>query len=175
MTTKNTESATNTMESTMESATNQIQSLFNPQGNKDIFETWARMSERMTAIIVEAGTKSTDIMSGTTKEALSNLADATQVCDEPADYSKAYSDLAQKQMDLLQRTAKEVGEVTQKAGTEATELASEASEEMSDKVAKKVKDAADKGAETAKDATDKAAATAKDAADKSDSTAKKAA
>ncbi len=160
MTKQNTTSATEAMES----VTNQIQSLFKPQGNQDIFKTWARMSERMTAIIVEAGTQSTDIMSGTTKEALSNLADATQVRDEPADYSKAYSDFAQKQMDLLQRTAKEVGEVTQKAGTEATELASKASEEMSDKVTAK-----------AEDATDKAAATAKDAADKSGSTAKKAA
>ena len=156
-----------------ESIANQMQNLFNPQGNQDMFKTWARMSERMTAIVVEAGTQSTDIMSNATKEALSNLGEATQVRDEPADYNKAYSEFAQKQMDLLTRTAQEVGEVTQKAGTEAKELASEAGEEMSDKVAESTKRLTDKGAETAKDTAEKAAATAKDASDKASSTAKK--
>ncbi len=162
MTKQNTPSATNAMET----VANQIQSLFNPQGNQDIFKTWARMSERMTAIVVEAGTQSTDIMSNTTKEALSNLADATQVRDEPAEYSKAYSDFAQKQMDLLTRAAQDVGEVTQKAGTEATSLASKASEELKDEVAAKADDATDKAAATAKHATDKATETTKDATEK---------
>lgn len=149
---------------TIESVANQIQSLFNPQGNQDVFKTLARMSENMTAIVVEAGTRSTDIMSNATKEAFSNLGEAAQVRDEPADYSKAYSDFAQKQMDILTRAAQAVGEVTQKAGTDTKELASRAGEEMSDKVAETGKRFADKGAEAAKGAADKAASTAKKSA-----------
>ncbi len=160
---------------TTESVVNQIQGLFNPQGNQDIFKTWARMSERMTAIVVEAGTRSTDIMSNTTKEALSNLGAATQVRDDPADYTKAYGDFAQKQMDLLTRTAQDVGEVTQKAGTETTELASKTGKEMSDKVTANTKDATSKATANAKDGADKGAKASKDAADKASSTAKKAA
>jgi len=141
-----------------ESAINDIQSLFNPQGGQDIIKTMASMNERMTAIFVEVGTRSVEIMSNTAKVALSNLGEATQVRDDPADYAKAYSDFAQKQMDLMTRTAQDVGEVTQKAGTETKELASEAGEEMSDKVAANAKEATDKITSAAKDAADKGTA-----------------
>jgi len=150
-----------------ESAINDIQSLFNPQGGQDIIKTMASMNERMTAIFVEVGTRSVEIMSNTAKVALSNLGEATQVRDDPADYAKAYSDFAQKQMDLMTRTAQDVGEVTQKAGTETKELASEAGEEMSDKVAANAKEATDKITSAAKDAADKGTA------DKAGSTSKK--
>lgn len=132
------------------SAVNDIQSLYNPQGNQDLIKMWGSMNERMTAIFVEAGTRSIEIVSNTTKEALSNLGEATQVRDDPADYAKAYSDFAQKQMDLLTRTAQDVNDVTQKAGTEASELASEAGEELSEKTAAKTKDLTEKAASAAK-------------------------
>lgn len=153
MTTQNTESAANT-----------IQSFFNPQGGQDIIKTMASMNERMTSIFVEAGTRSVEIMGNTAKEALSNLGEATQVRDDPADYAKAYSDFAQKQMDLLTRTVQNVGEVTQKAGTETKELASEAGEEMSDKVKASAKETTDKITSAAKDAADKAGSTTKKSA-----------
>lgn len=153
MTTKNTQTAAN-----------QIQSLFNMQGNQDVFKTWASMNERLTAIVAEAGTRSIDIMSTTAKEALSNLTEATQVREEMADYGKAYSDLAQKQMDLLKRSAQEIGEVTKEAGTETTELAKKAGEELSDNVAANVDGAADKVTDKVKGAVDKAGSAAKKAA-----------
>ena len=178
MATQNTKSATNDMKS----AANDIQSMFDPQGYQNVFKTWASMNERMTSIIVEAGTRSINIMSDTAKKSLSNLSEATQVRDEPADYSRAYSDFAQKQMNLLQRSAQDVGDVTKEAGTEATELASKAGEKLSDEVAANAKDAADKadkaGSATKKvskaseDAAEKAAANAKDAADKANVNAK---
>ncbi len=158
-----------------ESAVNDIQSLFNPQGNQDAIKMMASMTERMTSIFVEAGTKSVEIMSKMAKEALSNLGEATQVRDNPADYANAYSDLAQKQMDLMTRAAQDVGEVTQKAGTETKELASEAGEEVSDKLAANTKEATDKITSAAKDAAEKGTANAKDAADKAGSAAKKSA
>lgn len=127
-----------------ETAANQIQSLFNMQSNQDVLKTWASMNERLTAIAAEAGTRSIDIMSTTAKEALSNLTEATQVREELADYGKAYSDLAQKQMDLLKRSAQEIGDVTKGAGTETTELAKKAGEELSAKVDASVDGAADK-------------------------------
>ena len=136
----------------IEAAANQMQNLFRPLGNQDMLKTFANMNERITAIIVEAGTRSIDIMSETTKESLSNLSEATQVRDELADYSKAYSEFAQKQMDLLKRSAQEIGEVARMAGTETTELTSNAGEELGDKVAAKVDVAADKAGSAAKKA-----------------------
>ena len=126
------------------SAATEIQSLFNPQGNQDVIKMWASMNERLTAIFVDAGTQSIDILGNTTKEALSNLSEVMQVREEPTDYAKAYRDFAQKQADLMMRTAQDVGDVTQNAGAETTELASKAGEKLSDKVAASTKDAVDK-------------------------------
>lgn len=152
---------------------NNIQSLFNPQGNQDAIKMMASMNERMTAIFVEAGTRSVEIMSNTAKEALSNLGEATQVQNDPAEYAKAYGEFAQKQIELMTRTAQGIGEVTQKAGTETKELASEAGEEMSGKIEANAREATDKMTSAAKDVADKTTAHAKDAADKSGSAAKK--
>ncbi len=142
-------------------AMSDIQSLFNPKGGQDLIKSMASMNQRMTEIFIEAGTRSVEIMSNTAKEALSNLGEATQVREDPADYAKVYSGFAQKQVDLMTRTAQDVGEVTQKVGTATKELASEAGEEMSDKVAANAKEATDKVTSTAKDAADKAGSASK--------------
>ena len=112
------------------SATTDIQNMFDPKGYQDVFKTWASTTERMTAIAVEAATRSTDIASDAAKETFSNLRDVTTVRDEAADYGKAYSDFVQKQAELFTRTAKSYAEVTQNSAHEATELASEAGQEL---------------------------------------------
>ena len=134
------------------SAANDIQSLFDPKGYQDVFKTWASTTERMTAIAVEAATRSTDIASDTAKETFSNLRDVTTVRDEPADYGKAYSDFVQKQMDLTMRAAQGFADVNQKAGTETTDLATKTGEEIADKVGANVNDAAEKAGSAAKKA-----------------------
>ena len=146
-----------------------LKGMFNLQGYQNILKTWASMNERMTSIFVEAGTRSVDIMSEKTKEALSNLREVTQVRDEPAEYTQAYSDFAQKQVDLLKSVAEEVGKVTQQVGTETKELASEAGQELNDKITANVKGAADKVASNVENVADKAST----AAEKSASVAKK--
>ena len=152
-----------------------IQSLFDPKGSQDLFETMASMNERMTAIFVDAGTRSVEIMTATTKQSLSNLRDVAQVREEPADYAKAYSEFAQKQMDLLKRSAQDVGEVTQKAGTETQELTSEVGEEVNGKVAASAKEAGEKFTANAKEASERLTASTKEATGKFNSAAKGAA
>jgi gas vesicle protein len=134
------------------SATNDIQSLFDPKGYEDIFKTLASANERMTSIVFETATKSTDIASDTAKEAFSNLREATAVRDEPADYGKAYSDFVQKQMDLFMRTAQSFSGVTQEFGTETTEFASKTGEELSSKVTETANQAKDKATDAVKKA-----------------------
>ena len=141
-------------------AANDLRSLFDPQGYQNVFKTWAGFNERLTGIMVEAATKSTDIATGTAHEAFDNIREVTQVRDEPTGYAKAYSDFAQKQMELFTRTAQSFGDVTQKAGSDTSELASKTGEELSDKVASNASDAADK----ANSAADKAGNAAKNAA-----------
>ena len=133
-------------------AANDIQSLFDPQGYQDVFKTWARMNERFTGLMVDAAARTTDISHETTQEALSNLRDASQVRDEPAEYGQAYSEFAQKQMDLFMRTAQSLAEVTQKTASDATDLASEAGQQIGDKAAANTQGAADKAGSAAKKA-----------------------
>ena len=135
-----------------QSAANDIQSLFDPKGYQDVFKTVASANERMTSVAVEAGTRSTDIASESTKEAFANIREVTQVRDEVADYGKAYSDFLQKQVDLFMRTAKAYAEVSQQAGTEAAELARKTGEEAGDKAAANAEGAADKAGSAAKKA-----------------------
>ncbi len=142
-------------------AMSDIQSLLNPIGGQDLIKSMASTNQRMTEIFIEAGTRSVEIMSNTAKEAFSNLGEATQVREYPADYAEAYSTFAQKQVALMTRSAQDVGKVTQKAGTETKELASEAGEEISDKVAANAKEATDKITSAAKDAADKAGSASK--------------
>ena len=159
MATQKTKSATETMES----AAHQMQSMFNAQGYQNVLRTWAGMNERMTSIFVDAGTRSIDIMSEKTKEALSNLRDVTQVRDEAAEYTQAYSDFAQKQMNLVKSLAQEVGEVTQQAGNETKDLATSAGQELNEKISENVKDATDKATARVEEAADKAGSTARKA------------
>ncbi|KUF08620.1 phasin family protein [Pseudoponticoccus marisrubri] len=126
------------------SAATDMQNLFDPQGYQDVFKTWAQIGERMTTIATEAAARSTDIASESTKEAFSNFREMNEVRDQPADYAKAYSDFAQKQMDLFTRAAKAMTDVSQKAGTEATEMATKVGEDMSETVAANAQGTVDK-------------------------------
>ena len=134
------------------SATNDIQSLFDPQGFQDVLKTLANANERMVSIMVDAATKANDISVDTAKEAFSNVRDVTAVRDDQADYAKAYSDFAQKQADLFMRTTKSLSGVTQELGTETTEFASKTGEELSGKVTEKAKQATEKATDTVKKA-----------------------
>ncbi|WP_299822402.1 phasin family protein [uncultured Jannaschia sp.] len=156
-------------------AAGNLQSLFSPQDGQGLLKKWAGMNARMTSLFVKAGNQSVDIMSNTSKEALSNLREVTQVRDEPAAYGKAYSDFVQKQMDLLQRTAQDMGELTRKTGSESAEMASRAGEDLNDEVTANVEAATNKATAYTKDATDKATAYTKDATDKAGSDFKKSA
>lgn len=157
----------------VKSAAQNLQGLFNPQGYQNVLKTWAGVSERMTSIFVDAGTRSVDIMSAKTKEALSNLREVSQVRDEPAAYSQAYSDFARKQIDLLKSITQDVGEVTQKVGAETKELATNAGQELNDTITASVKDATDKIVSKAEGAVDKVAPTAEAAVYKPNPAVKK--
>jgi hypothetical protein len=134
------------------SAANDIRSLFDPQGYRNAFKSLAGANERLTGIMVGAASKTTDITSETTHEALSNVRDVSQVRDEAADYGKACSDFAQKQVDLFVRTAKAYAEVGRKAGTEAADLAAEAGADAGSKAAANAEAAADKAGSAARKA-----------------------
>jgi hypothetical protein len=134
------------------SAANEIQSMFDPQNYQNYFKTWANMNERLTSIMVDAGHRSIKITSETADEALTNLRDAAQVREEPAQYGQAFGNLMQKQMELSMRAMQSFAEVSQQTGSEASELASEAGKTMTDKATENAERLADKASSATKKA-----------------------
>lgn len=134
------------------SAANDIQSMFDPQNHQNYFKTWADMNERLTSIMVDAGQRSTKITSETVDAALSNLREAAQVREEPAQYAQAYSNLVQKQMELAMYAMQSFGEVNKQTGTEAAELASEAGKTITDQATENTERLADKASSATKKA-----------------------
>jgi hypothetical protein len=92
------------------------------------------VNERVASITVEAGTRATDVASETTKQALANVRELTQVRDEVSGYGKAHMDFVQKQAELFTRTVRTYATETQKVGTEVGELGFEAGEEVTAKL-----------------------------------------
>jgi hypothetical protein len=134
------------------SAANDIQSMFDPQNYQNFFKTWASMNERMTTIMVDAGQRSTKITSETADEALTNLRDAAQVREEPAEYAQAIANLMQKQMELSMRAMQSFAEVSQQTGSDAGELVSEAGNSITDKATANAERFADKASAATKKA-----------------------
>lgn len=135
------------------SAATDFQSLFDPKGYQDVFKTWASINERMASLAVETGTRVTDIASETTKEALANIRELSEVRDEPSQYGQAYTDFIQKQAELFTRAGQTFANESRKLGSETADLATEAGEEVNGKIAANTESAA----KTARSAAKKAA------------------
>jgi hypothetical protein len=134
------------------SASNEIQSMFDPKNYQDFFKTWANMNERFTSIMVDAGHRSIKITSETANEALSNFRDAAQVRDEPAHYAQAYSTLMQQQIELAGRAMQSFGEESQKTGSAVAELTSEEGNAIAEKATENAERFAEKASSAAKKA-----------------------
>ncbi|PZX13108.1 phasin protein [Palleronia aestuarii] len=134
------------------SAANDIQNLFDPQGYQNVFKTMASSNERLTQVMVDTGTRSTDIFSEAMKEGFENMREFAQVRDEPAAYGQAYGTFVQKQMELVMRTAQDFAGVTQEAARHSADMASETGREIADKAMANAESAADKAGSAAKKA-----------------------
>lgn len=104
----------------------EIPNLFDAGAFRDRSKAWAGFGSRLSGLTFDSMSKSTDIATAASKEAISNLRFITTVRDDASDYAKAWSGFVQGQMDLTRRTAEAFFDLAQKAGTEASELASEA-------------------------------------------------
>lgn len=58
------------------------------------FKSQAALSEKLSAVALDAAEKSTEISTKWTKDALTKMSDLTKAKSEPADYAKAMTDFA---------------------------------------------------------------------------------
>lgn len=99
---------------------------------QDAFKTSAALGEKMSKVVLEAAEKSTEISSKWTKETLSKVGEMTKVKSDPADYTKAMTDFASAQAEVMAETMAAFAEVAKKVQMETVELMLAAGKDFSE-------------------------------------------
>jgi hypothetical protein len=89
---------------------------------QEAFKTSAAFGEKFSKLALEAAEKSNEISTKWTKDTLAKLALVSKVKDEPADYSKAFTDFASAEAEMLADTMAAYAEVAKKVQMESVEL-----------------------------------------------------
>jgi hypothetical protein len=124
---------------------------------QDAFRTSAAFGEKMAKVALEAAEKSHEISSKWTKDTLSKVSTLTKVKDEPADYTKAFSDFASSAAEMAAENLAAFAEVAKKVQMETVELMLAAGKDLQEDATAAVKKATTEVTAVAK----KAAAAAK--------------
>jgi hypothetical protein len=120
---------------------------------QDAFKTSAALGEKMSKVAFEAAEKSTEISSKWTKETLSKMGEITKVKEEPTDYSKAMTDFASSQAEMVSEHMAAFAEVAKKVQMETVELMMAAGKDFSEDATAAVKKATTEATTAAKKAT----------------------
>ncbi|MEL6608290.1 MAG: phasin, PhaP [Pseudomonadota bacterium] len=124
---------------------------------EDAFKTQATMSEKMSAVALEAAEKSTEISAKWTKATLGKYSDVTKAKADAADYTKAMTDFASFSAETAAEHMAAFAEVAKKVQMETVELMLAAGKDMTEEATA----AMTKVASEATAATKKATAAAK--------------
>ncbi|MBM7068266.1 phasin family protein [Actibacterium sp. 188UL27-1] len=118
----------------------------------DAFKTSAALGEKMSKVALEAASKSTEISAKLTTDTLSKMGEITKIKDEPADYSKAVTDFASAQAELVAEHMAAFAEVAKKVQMETVELMLAAGKDFSEDATAAVKKATNEVTTAAKKA-----------------------
>lgn len=120
---------------------------------EDAFKTQATLNEKLSAVALDAASKSTEISSKWTKDTLAKLAELSKAKSEPADYAKAMTDFASAQAEVAAENVAAFAEIAKKVQMETVELMMAAGKEFSEEASNAVKKATNDATAAAKKAT----------------------
>lgn len=120
---------------------------------QDAFKTQAALSEKMSKVAIEAAEKSAEISAKYTKDTLAKMGELAKVKDEPTDYTKAMTDFASAQAELVAENMAAYAEVAKKVQMETVELMLAAGKDFSEDATAAVKKATSEVTTAAKKAT----------------------
>jgi hypothetical protein len=89
---------------------------------QESFRTAATYGEKFSRVALEAAEKSNEISSKWTRDTLAKMADLSRFKEEPADYTKALTDFASAEVEMMAETASAFAEVAKKVQMETVEL-----------------------------------------------------
>jgi hypothetical protein len=108
---------------------------------QDAFKSQAAFGEKLSRVALNAAEKSTEISTKWTKDTIARAADVTKVKEDPADYSKAVTDFASAQAELVAEHLAAFGEVAKKVQMDTVELVMAAGKDISEDATAAVKKA----------------------------------
>ena len=110
---------------------------------EDAFKTSTTLSEKMSAVALEAAEKSTEISAKWTKATLGKASDVTKAKGEVADYGKAMTDFASFSAEAAAEHMAAFAEVAKKVQMETVELMLSAGKDFTEEATAAVKKATD--------------------------------
>lgn len=120
---------------------------------EEAFKTTASMSEKLSAVAIDAAGKSTEISTKWTQATLTKLADMSKAKTEPADYAKAMTDFASAQAEVASEHMAAFAEIAKKVQMDTVELLMSAGKDFSEDASAAVKKATEEMTAVAKKAT----------------------
>jgi hypothetical protein len=114
------------------------------------FKSQAALSEKMAKVALAAAEKSNEISSKWTKETIAKVGALAQVKEEPADYSKAFSDFTSAAAEMAAENLAAFAEIAKKVQMETVELMMAAGKTATDDATAVVKKATEEATAAAK-------------------------
>jgi len=120
---------------------------------QDAFKSQAAFGEKLTQVALNAAEKSSEISTKWTKDTIARATDVTKAKEDPADYSKAVTDFASAQAELVAEHLAAFAEVAKKVQMDTVELVMAAGKDISEDATAAVKKATADVTSAAKKAT----------------------
>lgn len=119
---------------------------------EEMFKNSAALNEKLSGVALEAASKSAEISSVWTKEALGKMGDMSKAKADPADYAKAATDFASASAETAAENMAAFAEVAKKVQMDTVELLMAAGKEVSEEATAAVKKATEEVTTAAKKA-----------------------
>lgn len=116
-------------------------------------KSYAELGEKMSAVVLEAAEKSTELQGKWAKETLAKLGETTKVQKDPQDYSKVISDFASAQAETTAETMAAFSEIAKKVQMDTVEVMMAAGKNLSEDAQDAVKKATAQAQTAARKAT----------------------
>ncbi|MEY8831501.1 phasin family protein [Sedimentitalea sp. XS_ASV28] len=108
---------------------------------EEAFKTQATLNEKLSAVALDAASKSAELSNKWTKETIAKLSEVSKAKAEPADYAKAATDFASASAEVAAENMAAFAEIAKKVQTETVELLMAAGKDMSEDATAAVKKA----------------------------------
>ncbi|HKL68614.1 phasin family protein [Salibaculum sp.] len=119
---------------------------------EDAFKTQSSLTEKLSAVSIDAAQKSTELSAKWTQDTLNKMTEMAKAKEEPADYAKAMTDFASASSEAAAEHMAAFAEIAKKVQSETMELMMAAGKDMSEDMSAAAKKATQEVTSAAKKA-----------------------